>query len=206
MNIKAIIASLVLGSSSAAMAAPSVTVSATVRGSNTTTVVRDHRVDDSRRYDNDNDRRYVGDRGYDNDRRVVVTPPPIQSTYRHDGWHGGGWNGEGMLPPVYRQATLASGMHFASDGRTSIPVGSQAGQFETLQISAAEGCTFLKQVYVEFDNGQEQAIRGINRSLEGNASVTLDLDGARRGIRRIVVYGTPGNPGRTGGTFTVTAS
>src|SRR5262249_23233701 len=46
MNIKAIIASLVLGSSSVAMAAPSVTVSATAQGSYGTTIVRDHRDDD----------------------------------------------------------------------------------------------------------------------------------------------------------------
>ena len=48
MNIKAILASLVLASSSAAMAAPSVIVSATARGSigtpsHSTTVVRDRR-------------------------------------------------------------------------------------------------------------------------------------------------------------------
>ena len=47
MNIKAIIASLVLGSSSIAMASPSVTVSATAQGSYGTQVVRDHRFDDS---------------------------------------------------------------------------------------------------------------------------------------------------------------
>jgi hypothetical protein len=45
MFIKAIIASLVLGSSSIAMASPSVTFSATVQGAHGTTVVRDHRID-----------------------------------------------------------------------------------------------------------------------------------------------------------------
>ena len=103
---------------------------------------------------------------------------------------------------------LASGLSFASDGRKFITVGAQAGRFETLQISAASGRTFLQEVYVQFDNGQEQVIRNLDRTLTGNESVTLDLDGGRRGIRRIVVYGndTAASRRRGAGTFTVTAS
>jgi hypothetical protein len=181
MNIKAIIASLVLGSSSAAMAAPSVTVSATARGSYEAPVVRDHRID------------------ADRDARVEVQP-----TYQQVGWNGGGRK----LPPVYRPVTLASGLHFASNGRTAIAVGSRAGQFGALQISAAGGRTFIKQVYVQFGNGQEQVIRNLDRTLNGNETLTLDLDGGRRNISRIVVYGDTGNTGwrRTAGAFTVTAS
>jgi hypothetical protein len=167
MNIKAIIASLVLGSSSVALAAPSVTVSATARGSYEAPVVRDHRID------------------------------PI-------GWNGGGRK----LPPVYRPVTLASGVQFAATGRTSISVGSQAGSFGTLQISAASGRTFIKQVYVQFANGQTQVLRNLDRTLAGNESMTLDLDGGRRNISRIVVYGSAGNASwrRTRGAFTVIAS
>ena len=194
MNIKAIIASLVLGSSSVAMAAPSVTVSATAQGSYGTTIVRDHRDDD----------------GYTS----VVTRTAIQPIYQvgyQEGWHSGwdgGWDGGRKLPPVYRPVTLASGLSFAGDGRKFITVGAQAGQFETLQISAAGGRTFLQQVYVQFANGQEQVIRNLDRTLIGNESVTLDLDGGRRAIRRIVVYGNDGAAGRrrSAGAFTVTAS
>lgn len=192
MNIKAIIASLVLGSSSVAMATPSVTVSAAAQGSYGTTIVRDHRD-----YDHDHDNRYT----------PVSTPPVIQPVYQEEGWNHGGFNGR-KLPPVYRPVTLASGLSFAPDGRKFITVGAQAGRFETLQISAAGGRTFLQQVYVQFDNGQEQVIRDLDRTLTGNESITLDLDGGRRGIRRIVVYGndTASSRRRGAGAFTVTAS
>jgi hypothetical protein len=149
------------------MAAPSVTVSATARGSYETPVVRDHRVD----ADRDD----------------------------HSGWQGK------RMPPVYRPVTLASGLHFANNGRTFISVGSHAGQFGTLQISAAGGRTLIKQVYVQFANGQEQVIRNLDRTLSGNESLTLDLDGGRRNISRIVVYGNAGWR-RSAGAFTVTAS
>ena len=184
MNIKAIIASLVLGSSSVAMAAPSVTVSATAEGSYDTAIVRDHR------------------------NAPVMAQPAIQPTYRREGWHGGGWNGEGMLPPVYRPVTLASGLSFARDGRTFIAVGGQAGRFGTLKIDAAGGRTFIKQVYVQFANGQEQVVRNLDRMLSGNDCLTLDLDGNHRAIRRIVVYGKNLTAGRwrSAGTFNVTAS
>jgi hypothetical protein len=186
MNTKAIIASLLLGSSSAALAAPSVTVTATAQGSYGTPVVRDHRVD------------HVD---------TTYESPPIM---RAGGWNGGGaWDGGRPLPPVYRPVTLASGLTFANDGRKFITVGSQAGRFETIQISAASGRTFIKQVYVQFDNGQEQVVRNLDRTLAGNQSLTLDLDGNRRSIRRIVVYGNElshATRRQSAGAFTVTAS
>ena len=180
MNIKAIIASLVLGSSSAAMAAPSITISATAHGSigtpsHSTTVVRD--------------RRYP-----------VAQPRPVYN--RPTQWRGT------PMPPVYRPVMLASEMHFANDGRTFITVGSQAGQFQKVDITSATGRTFIKQVYVEFDNGQGQVLRDLDRTLVGNECLTLDLDGGRRTIRRIVVYGNELNNGfrYERGTFNVTAS
>jgi len=160
MNLKAIIASLVLGSSSVAMAAPSVTVSATVHGGYGSTIVRDHR------YESPPIMRPP----------VVVQSPPIM----RPGW---------KLPPVYRSVTLANDTAFAADGRRFITVGAQAGTFSKIEISGAGGRTFIKQVYVQFDNGQEQAIRNVDRTLANGERVTLDLDGDRRAIRRIVVYG-----------------
>jgi hypothetical protein len=185
MNIKAIVASLVLGSSSIALAAPSVTVSASARGSYGAPVVRDHRIEDD-----------------------CVTPVAVQPasdpTYHRVGWNGGGRT----LPPVYRPVTLASGLRFANSGRTLINVGFQAGQFGSLQISAAGGRTFIKQVTVQFANGQQQVIRDLDRTLAGNDSLTLDLEGGRRNISRIVVYGNAANTGgrRTAGAFNVIAS
>jgi hypothetical protein len=182
MNIKAIIASLVLGSSSIAMASPSVTLSATAQGAYSTTVVRDHRIDGA------------GPRAR----------PVVDQVYYRDR-SPGDWT-----RPAYRPVQLASGMHF-SDGRTFINVGPQAGRFNTLQISADGGRTLIKQVYVQFDNGQEQIVRDLDRTLIGNQSLTLDLDGNHRAIRRIVVYGNPLSSGwntrwRGAGTFSVTAS
>ena len=187
MNIKAIIASLVLGSSSIAMASPGVTFSATAQaqGAYGTTVVRDHRIDDSY--------------------RTPIAQPVVEPVHYRDGWRGE------RMPPVYRPVLLASGLRFANDGRSFLTVGSQAGRFNTLQISADGGRTFIRQVYVQFDNGQEQILRDLNRTLIGNDSLRLDLDGNHRAIRRIVVYGNPLHSGwngwrRAAGTFTVTAS
>ena len=192
MNLKAIIATLALGSSSAAMAAPSVTISAHGTIGNTsyaTTVVRNRPAPAP-----------VVSEPCD----PVTGAPIVQPiSYGDNGfWHGGHW-----LPPVYRPVTLASGIRL-SGGRTFITVGAQQGRFGTLQISGATGRTLIQQVYVQFENGQSQVIRNLNRTLYANQSMTLDLDGNRRGIARIVVYGNELNNGwrRQSGTFSVTAS
>jgi hypothetical protein len=195
MNIKSILATLVLGSSSVAMADPSVTFSATARGSIGTTDVRDHRG-------------YVADPAIVTSYHHDAAPAPVpQNFYRREGWHGGGWNGEGFVPPAYRPVTLASGLSFAGSNRRFITVGADAGRFAALRIDAAGGRTFIKQVYVQFENGQEQVVRDVDRTLARGEALTLDLDGGRRAIRRIVVYGSDGNFGwrRSAGAFTVTA-
>jgi hypothetical protein len=207
MNTKAIIASLSFAlaglGSSVAMASPSASFSGTasvaVSGSLAVSstklayghggpVVRDHRAE------------------ADCSPALEPAHPVVYPTEPPSHWRGG-WGGQPM-PQIYRPVTLASALHFANDGRTFITVGSQRGQFGTLQISAAAGRTFIKQVYVQFDNGQEQVIRNIDRTLVGSQSLKLDLDGGRRNIRRIVVYGNELNNGwrRAAGTFTVTAS
>jgi hypothetical protein len=181
MNIKAIIASLVVGSSSAAMAAPSVTISAHGTIGNTsyaTTVVRN---------------------------RPAPIPQPIAQPVDYRA--GGVWRGGHRLPPVFRPVVLANGLSL-NGGRSFIAVGAQQGRFGTLQISGATGRTFIKQVFVQFDNGQTQIIRNLDRTLTPNQGLTVDLDGNRRAIARIVVYGSELLNGwrRSGGTFTVTAS
>jgi hypothetical protein len=193
MNIKAIIASLVLGSSSVAMAAPAVSVSVNARAGYGTTVVRDHRV-------------IAADDCAPAAQPVHTLPvhtlpaysPPAQPIYQSPPiWR----------QPVYRPVTLVSGAHFSGDGRTFITNPNQGQQFGSLQISAAGGRTFIQQVYVEFDNGQEQVVRNLNATLTGNQSLTLDLDGNRRSVRRVVVYGKELNRGwqRGAGGFTLTA-
>jgi len=183
MNIKAIIASLVLGSSSLAMAAPSLTVSADARFGATT--------------------------------QPIARPmPPVYSHPVRGGWYegtgaGGGWQRPVIQPIVYQApVTLGSGLTFAGQGRKFITVGAQAGRFGKLEI-AASGRTFIQQVYVQFANGQEQVIRNLDRTVTAGQCLTLDLDGDKRAIRRIVVYGSDlNNRGwrRAAGSFSVTAA
>jgi hypothetical protein len=190
MNLKVLVASLVLGSSSIVMASPGVTATTT------TTIVRDHRG---------------GDQPVVQPilvtRPVITHPiyvnPPVAQPVRV-GWNGGGHR----LPPVYRPVTLASGLSFANNGRMAIDVGSQQGRFATLQITAAGGRTFIRQVTVQFDDGQTQVMRNLDRTLTGNEGMTLDLAGGRRNIRRVVVVGNELNNGWRSerGAFTVTAS
>jgi hypothetical protein len=174
MNTKLLIASLLLGSSSVAMASPSVTFSAKAEATYGTTSVRDHR-------------------------------DPTPTSYGE----GHVWRGE-RKPLVHRPVLLASNLQFARDGRTFITVGDQMGRFQALQIKSGAGRTLIKQVYVQFENGQEQVIRNVDRMLYAHQSMSLDLDGNRRAIRRIVVYGNDVDRGwnrwRPAGTFSVTGS
>jgi hypothetical protein len=212
MNIKAIIASLVLGSSSVALAAPSVTFKPTATDKLGATTQRDHRVEGTR------ERVY---RPIYRPAPVVVKPAPIViqpapvAVYRpqpyRTGWFSAGWHGGWNRPsyqPVYQPVTLASDLSFYGEDRKFITVGSQAGLFSKLELNGAAGRTFIKQVYVQFADGQEQVIRDLDRTLSNGECLTLDLDGNRRAIKRIVVYGSEINNGwhRQQGAFSVTAA
>jgi hypothetical protein len=155
MNLKTILVSLVLGSSSLALAAPAA---------------------------------------------PAAQPNAI---YYKDGQ---AWRGN-PSPPIYRQVTLASDMRLGPDGRASIAVGGQAGRFNTLRLSAAAGKTYIKQVIVQFNNGQSQVVR-LGKLLDGRDALTIDLTGNQRGIRQIVVTGNELSTGRRRpfGAFTLTAS
>jgi hypothetical protein len=184
MNIKAILASLILGSSSIAMAspaAPGVTVSSVSYGN---TAIRDHRF------------------------APPVQPAPGAIYYRTDNADHAynAYNGRWM-PPVARPVTLAAGLRLAPNSQTEIKVGAQAGAFTTLKLDATGGRSFIRQVYIQFENGQEQIIRNLDRTLTGNECLTLDLDGGRRQIHRVIVYGAQGAIGwrRAAGSFNVSA-
>ena len=94
---------------------------------------------------------------------------PVEWNGRSVQYGGGGFNG-----------TLITGLASTLDDywkqqdwyNANVP-----RDFGSLQISAAGGRTFVQQVYVQFDNGQEQIVRALNRTLTGNQSLTLDLDG-----------------------------
>lgn len=105
-----------------------------------------------------------------------------------------------------RPVTLASDLQLEGRGRRFITVGPQAGRFARLELKAQHGRTFIKQVYVEFDDGQEQVVRDIDRTVSRRHGLLLDLDGGRRGIRRIVVYGEGERGGWRVGSLSVIAS
>lgn len=192
MKLKTLIASasLVLGFSSIALAQPAVTYSATAPGAYGAAVVSGQRLDDNC------------------DPRTgapIATPVAYNGYDGHEGWSAGlrGWR----TPPVSRAVTLASDVRFPYQGQSEIRVGAGAGRFDAVQISADGGRTFLRQVAVEFTDGRMQVVGDINRTLVGNQAYTLDLDGNRRAIKRVIVY-TSQNPQVrrwNSGAFNVTA-
>lgn len=181
MNLKTILVSLVLGSSSIALAAP-----AAPAPTSASFVVRDHAAGTEYTVANDHD-------------SPAARPNAI------DYKDGQSWRGM-PKPPVYRPVTLASSLRL-STGRASIAVGSQAGKFDTLQLTASAGKTFIKQVTIQFNNGQNQVI-GLGKMLDGNGTLTIDLAGNHREIRKIVVTGNELSTGRRRpyGAFNITAS
>jgi hypothetical protein len=180
MNLKTILVSLILGSSSIAMAAPAAAPA-------TVTVVRDHAAGTEYTVVNDHD------------------APPAKLT-AGDYRDGQNWRGVAK-PPVYRPVTLASSLRLGASGRASITVGGQAGRFDTLQLTASAGKTFIQQVTVQFNNGQNQVV-SLRRTLDGDETLAIDLAGSHREIRRIVITGNEIATGRRRpyGAFTLTAS
>lgn len=183
MNLKTILVSLVLGSSSIALAAPAAPAPAPTSAA---VVVRDHAAG--------TEYTVINAQG-------TVPAKPSGIYVRDDqSWHGV------PKPPVFRPpVTLASGLRLSS-GRASIAVGSQAGKFDTLQLTASAGKTFIKQVTVQFNNGQNQVI-GLGKTLDGKDTLTIDLAGNHREIRKIVVTGNELSTGRRRpyGAFSITA-
>ena len=174
MNLKTTLVSLVLGSSSIALAAP-----AAPAPTPATIVVRDHAAG------------------------TEYTTAAPNAAYVKDTQ---GWRGTVRSPDFRPPVKLASGLRLTR-GRTSIAVGSQAGKFNTLRLSAAAGKTFIQQVIVQFGNGHSQVV-GLGKVLDGSDSLTIDLAGNHREIRRIVVTGNELSTGRRRpyGAFTITAS
>jgi len=202
MNIKAILASLILGSSSIAMAAPAypaapgVTVSSVSYG-NANLNVRDHRFDSAPYQSPASTVNCDDDGAY----HAPIAQPVARPIYWRTGWQGQ------PMPAVYRPVTLAAGLRLPANSQTEIKVGGQQGAFTTLKLEATGGRSFVRQVYIMFGNGQEQILRNVNRTLTGNDCFTIDLDGGRRQINRVIVYGALGQPGwrRATGTFSLTA-
>ena len=193
MTTKLILASLVLGSSTLAAAAPAAQVTVSAKVGATTTLIRDHRepVISHPIIIKQPARPVITHpviikqpvithpiiiREPARPRPIVVTQPVI--------WHG----------PVYPTVTLASDLQL-QNGRTMITVGSQMGRFGTLKLEANGGRTYVQKVVVKFADGERQVLNNLDRTLVGNDCLTLDLNGDHRAVASIAVFGQEMNNG-----------
>lgn len=182
MNIKAIIAALVLGSSSVALAAPTpgVTVSAKVSFGGGIEV-RDHRTPAAPAAP------IVRDHRHETETQWVNTVHPIRYQPERPVYQ------PVVYQPTYqRWATIASGINFGTDGRAFISMANQ-GAFRTLKLDAPRGGMVVREVAIEFADKSTQVLRGLNRVVDQNHPLTIDLDGNLRTVNRVIVYGPKGN-------------
>jgi hypothetical protein len=165
MSLKALITTLVIGSSSVALAAPAVSYGPTVR---------DHRDSDSRVSDHRNaiDITASADIRFQQAQRPVRPMPPVYT------------------PPVYvapTWVTLANDMQV--NGRTSIKVAPTARQFTKLELRAEQGNTSIDKVMIVFGNGRSQVVDLKTKLGKRDSSISIDLNGNARSIERIVLVG-----------------
>ena len=144
------------------------------------------------------------------DHRYVAPAPvvvrPVAQRYGRDiDWNrGNGWSYE--RPSA---AILADGLRYNTGEYRKDIVLEGRGRFNTLTVNEDGGCTFIKEVRIEFLDGTGQSIP-VNQTLNGNQSLTFDLDGHDRAINRIFVYRADGNHMNIGfpsdGEFSVTGA
>lgn len=160
MSLKALITTLVIGSSSVALAAPT---------------VRDHRTTDySPTIDHRNaiDIHASADIRFQQRQRPVRPMPPVYT------------------PPVYvapTWVTLANDMQV--NGRTSIKVAPTERQFTKLELRAEQGNTSIDKVMIVFGNGRSQVVDLKTKLGKRDSRVSIDLNGNARSIERIVLVG-----------------
>ncbi|MEJ7596854.1 MAG: hypothetical protein WKG01_02995 [Kofleriaceae bacterium] len=190
LNLKAILTTLVLGSSSAAMANPTVQVSAEasfrIGTPSSQTVIRDHRYD-----------------------RPVYTTQWTRTEDRH---RYGGWNQPDYAQPVNVKLNSDSSEYTgpvfnrargfgwsALTEPTRIEMNRQIirlnGQFGGLMLQQVSGNSQIKMVKIRFANGLPDQTITLNQALS-RASSNLMLNVQHQPIEYIVVYGTS-NAGST---------
>ncbi|MEO8704328.1 MAG: hypothetical protein ABI867_30015 [Kofleriaceae bacterium] len=207
-NLKALIATLVIGSSSAAMAKPVLTVSGSASisiGSSSSVVVRDHRAPVPAPID------------------PCATPAPApiytqpvayQPVITQPTWQGVFWNPTntritassstylgtfGMAPvyirahdPVWFNLTAATRI---DSGRELFNVKGNSGTFTKLQLKGLGGQTQVTHVALEFViNGRrvKQNVRLSTSLTRSNPSLTFNLAHNSRQLDRVIVYGASG--------------
>lgn len=175
MNIKTLIISAILGTSSVAVAEP-FTYNATANISWNAhahvggPVIRDHRND-----------------------RFVRQPIRVTRPLRLHRGHVDNFNPRGEDWGYQdRGLVLASGLTFNySDYRKDVIVGAGAGYLQRLQIVPDFGRTYIVKVAIEFTDGYVQTVR-VDRSISGGRALDIDLDGNGRKVQRIFVYRAEG--------------
>ncbi|HTL37767.1 MAG TPA: PXPV repeat protein [Kofleriaceae bacterium] len=94
-----------------------------------------------------------------------------------------------VVQPVVQPVTLASSQRL--NGREIIKVNPSLRSFTKLELRAKAGRTNLDKIMITFENGKTQTI-DCNRTLQGNESFFVDLQGNQRNIKRIVLVGKSG--------------
>jgi len=200
MNLKALITSLVLGSSSLAMAAPTATFSAGASVSfgypspSPAVIVRDHRMPTVRPAASDpcNTNATVPV-----NYRPVTIEPIVYNNPSNTRINATGSEYVGTMPfqtmrwfrapewvPVTEPTRIDNGREFFNLRA--------AGSFSRIQLFKNRGATFVKQVTIETLNPYtgriDTQVVKIDREL--TSSFTIDLAGGRRQINRVIVYGS----------------
>jgi hypothetical protein len=187
--MKALITLAVLGSSSVALASPTLSV----RGNASVTVVRDHTgyqlpvADDCNThqrapvivkpvswpgyYANPNNTRigadsstYIG--------AINTLPGPVFI-------RGRGWIRAASFADLTEATRIDSGREFFN---------LKGMQLQKLQLQGLGGSTAIRQVAVEFTDGSTQKVR-YDRAISRGGTLTIDLDGSVRNVKRVIVYG-----------------
>ena len=210
MNIKALLTTLVLGSSSMASAD-----SLTVHGSVSVSLGNSVRP---RPVVIDDDCAPVQAAPYRpaSSRPVYQAPVYQQPTYRpvittQPVWHAPVYHPTntivGTSTSQYTGSVASQRRYFAASnawydlteatridsGREFFKIGAEKGAFRGLRLEAlGNGRSNIKQVVIEFADGQtkSQVVRLDSWIGRGNASLTIDLDGNHRQISRVIVYGS----------------
>ena len=207
MNIKALITTLILGSSSAAMAKPVVTFSGSASvsvGSDST--VRDHR----------SARPIVRDHRDLDCHDPIVAPAPVKyqpvrplpprelwfaPTNTEIGGSGSlyiGSFGRSTVSPHHRYLRAPSWFQLTEatridSGREFFKLKGQGGYFTKLHLKNLGGRTDIAQVGIEYKvNGRVFTQKVVFGGLLTSAGLTINLDHDSRTITRIVVYGESG--------------
>jgi hypothetical protein len=174
MNLKALITTLVLGSSSVAMAHP---VSAPI-------------VDTRAPVADDCDHMHQAPAPVYQPAPIyqpAPQPAPVYLPVRQP-----------MPPqpaPIYQEGpyqwgwTTLGGVSQIADGAMAFRVGRSGEQFSKLKLQSDAGKSLISRVLIQFTNGRTQAVEVNQYLTASNPAITIDLDGRARAIAKVTVIG-----------------